>query len=470
MRETKTENIMAYSAGVSREQESVSLLDRIVSPLVVLVEKYYPDVFVFTILLSFLTLALVLGTTAITPVEALDAWGHSLSSLLAFGSQMAFMVIAAFALAHTALIQQLLHYIGRVPTTAFRAYVTVVLCAGLFSYICWPLGLIAGAIIARNVAAGGAERGLKLHYPLLVASAYGGFVIWHMGYSSSAALFVATPGNGMEDAIGGLIPVTETIFSGWNLLIALVTLTGVAIICACMHPSKNRLIEYTPSPESPQTESADPATDRPVAKLENTRVLPLLVAALIGAYLISWFTRNGFSLTLDVVNWSLLCAGLLLCNSAKHYIDLITDGARTVGPILLLYPFYAGIMGVMMDSGLVNTLSDWFASVATEVTLPFWAFVSAGVVNIFIPSGGAQWAVQGPVFVEAAKALEVDISLVVMGVAYGDQWSNMIQPLPMIPLLAIAGLKLKHIMGYTFIIFGLCFFIFGGGLLLVASL
>lgn len=463
------------SGDIGREElaleEKMHWLEHITNPIVIFIEKYYPDVFVFTILLTFITLGLVLGMTDFGPVETVKAWGDSLSSLLAFSLQMAFMVIAAHSLAHTDSVQALLHRLGRLPDTVFKAYVTVVLSAGFFSYISWPLGLIAGAIIARNVAEGGAERGLKLHYPLLVASAYAGFVIWHMGYSSSSALFVATAGNNMETQIGGVIPVTETIFSGWNLLIAAVTLVCVAVVCALMHPHERRLVTLDPTLENSTERSKQQAADnRPVAFLENSRWLSLLLGGLVLAYLVGWFTNAGFSLNFNVVNWSLLAAGLLLARNAKHYMELVANGAKTVGPIILLYPCYAGIMGVMLESGLVSVFSDWFAGFATQVTLPFWAFLSAGVINIFIPSGGAQWAVQGPVFIEAAKSLNVDMPLIVMAVAYGDQWSNMIQPLPTIPLLAIAGLKLKHIMGYTFIVFGVCFIIFAGGLLLVSIL
>lgn len=150
-------------------------------------------------------------------------------------------------------------------------------------------------------------------------------------------------------------------------------------------------------------------------------------------------------------------------------MELVADASTTVGQIIIQYPLYAGIMGMMIDTGLVSVIADWFTSIASAATLGFYAFLSGGIVNFFIPSGGGQWAVQGPIFIEAAANLGTDPSRIVMGVAYGDQWSNMVQPFWTIPLLAIAGLHMRQIMGYTFVIFIATFFLFGGGILLAGA-
>ena len=150
-------------------------------------------------------------------------------------------------------------------------------------------------------------------------------------------------------------------------------------------------------------------------------------------------------------------------------MDLVKDASKAVGEILIQYPFYAGIMGLMATSGLVEMLSNWFATHATSGTLSFLAFLSGGIVNLFIPSGGGQWVIQGPVFLEAGQKLGVDPATIVLAVSYGDQWTNMIQPFWTIPLLAIAGLNMRQIMGYTFVILLVTFLTFGGGLLLLGA-
>ena len=181
------------------------------------------------------------------------------------------------------------------------------------------------------------------------------------------------------------------------------------------------------------------------------------------------FFKKGFSLDLNIVSWSFLGLGLILSSSSIHYVKLVNNAAITVGPIILQYPFYGGIMGIMTDTGLINILANKISEISSAETLGFYSFLSGGLVNMFIPSGGGQWAVQGPVMIEAAKNLQVEPYVVVLGVAYGDQWTNMIQPFWTIPLLAIAGLHMRQIMGYTFVIFLVTGFLYGGALLYLGS-
>ncbi|WP_417319552.1 short-chain fatty acid transporter [Emcibacter sp.] len=446
-------------------------------PFTLFVERFYPDPFVFAVLLTLVTFLITFGLTDTTPMGAVTAWGDGLSSLLNFMAQISIMLIAAHALAHTDTVQRGLRFLGRLPTSQAGAYLMVAVCAGLASLLSWSLGLVAGALLAQQVAIEGRRKGLRLHFPLLVASAYSGFVIWHMGYSASAPLFVATPGNALEDKIGGMIPVTDTIFASWNIAIAFVTLFLVAATCSLMRPKEEDIIEApVDAIESLQEDEkeaersaghAPPLT--PAGRLDNSRLMSIVMGLFLMAYLIHWFSSKGLNLNLNIVNWSFLALGLLLARNPLHYVRLVGDASRTVAPVLLQYPFYAGIMGLMFNSGLVNIISDWFTGISTPQTLPFWAFISGGIVNFFVPSGGGQWAIQGPVFISAAQNLGVDLPLVVMGVAYGDQWTNMIQPFWTLPLLAIAGLHLRQIMGYTFVVFLVSFLTFGGGLLIASG-
>jgi short-chain fatty acids transporter len=204
-------------------------------------------------------------------------------------------------------------------------------------------------------------------------------------------------------------------------------------------------------------------------KLNNSRWLTLALGGILTVYLVNWFIEKGFNLDLNIVNWTFLALGLLLARSPLHYVELVKNAGKTLGPILLQYPFYAGIMGLMKDTGLVLMMSDLFTQVATADTLSFWAFISSGIVNMFVPSGGGQWVIQGPIFIEAAQMLNVNPSVIVMGVAYGDQWTNMIQPFWTIPLLAIAGLDMRKIMGYTFVILLFTLLTYGGGLLILGD-
>ena len=436
-------------------------------PFVVFVERYYPDPFVFVVLLSVLTFLMSLALADATPADALSAWGDGLPSLLAFTAQICITLLTAHALAHTDRVQTLLKRVGNIPNSAGGAYALVAFSAGIGSLIAWSLGLIVGATVAREVARQGAARGIRIHYPLLVASAYAGFVIWHMGYSSSAGLFVATSGHSLEAEIG-IIPITDTVFTLHNGLLALITLAIICVVCPLMRPREQELIEIDPTLLKEHVEDMDVTSEQKTFAqyLDSMRPLTLILGAGLFAYIGYSFYAKGFHLNLNLVNWSFLGAGLLLSRSPSHYVKLINNASSTIGPVLIQYPFYAGILGMMQGTGLAAIISDWFTAIATPGTLSFFAFLCAGLVNMFIPSGGGQWAVQGPIFIEAGQNLGVDPSIIVLAISYGDQWTNMIQPFWTIPLLAIAGLHMRQIMGYTFVIFLLTLFLFGGGLLL----
>jgi len=189
----------------------------------------------------------------------------------------------------------------------------------------------------------------------------------------------------------------------------------------------------------------------------------------LAAYLVTYFAQEGFALTLDIVNWTFLAAILLLVRSPVELGALVADAARNVGDILLQFPLYAGILGIMTTSGLITVFSDFFVELASPATLGLWAFLSGGLINMFIPSGGGQFAVQAPIFLQAAEQLGVAPEVVVMGIAYGDQWTNMIQPFWALPVLAIAGLGIRDILGYTTIALLVTGVVFTGTMLLVGA-
>ena len=449
--------------------QRIKSLDSLAQPFVKFVDKCYPDAFLFVIILTFITFLLSLSFTDSSSIEIINAWGNGLPKLFTFTAQICIIMITAHALAHTDPIERLLNKVGSLPTSANQAYALVAFVSGVASLFAWSFGLIVGGLIAKFVAIGCQKKSIKVHYPLIVASAYSGYVIWHMGYSSSAALFVASENHSLVDKIG-VLPVTETIFSSFNIIMALVTLLIITILAPLMRPKNSKNIIEVDAKKLFKKEKKGINKISNIAEvIENNRKISFLFGFVILFYILNTFYTEGFSLDLNIVSWTFLCLGLLLSNSSIHYVKLVNNAAITVGPIILQYPFYAGIMGIMADTGLINILANQIVLFSSTETLPFFSFLSGGLVNMFIPSGGGQWAVQGPVMIEAAEILGVNPSFVVLGVAYGDQWTNMIQPFWTIPLLAIAGLHMRQIMGYTFVVFIFTGFIFGGSLLLLGS-
>ena len=447
-----------------------NVLQAISARIVVIVERYLPEPFAFAILMTAVTLLLALAVTPASPTEVLVAWGEGLSALLPFITQMALMLLFAYALAHLGPVPRLLERLATIPKTPAAAYAMVTLFTGTVSLINWPLGLISGALLARATGRSARSRGLPVHYPLLGGAAFGGFVVWHMGYSASAPLFVATPGNAMEAQLGGLIPVSDTIFATWNLITAGATLLAVAATAVLLHPrSANDIQSYEQDDADATTASPPPPQNpSPAVRLETSRIPTTLMGLLLATYLVYWFATRGLQLDLNVVNWTFLALGLLLAASAREYSEALVSGGRAAAPILLQYPLYGGVMGIMLGTGFVTQVAPLFTRFATETTLPLIAFLFGGLVNFFIPSGGAQWTVQGPAFVAAAAELGTELPLIVMGVAYGDQWTNIIHPFTVIPVMILTGLQARQILAYSAVLFLTAGVTLGLGLYLAA--
>lgn len=444
-------------------------MNKAIRILALVVERYYPDAFVFAILMSVIAVLMAAFMTDSSGAEIVLAWGDGLPALMAFTAQLSITLLSAHALAHTDLMQRGLTIVGRLPRTATGAYMLVVFSAAMGSLVAWSLGLVVGATVAREVAIQCARKNIIVHFPLLVASAYAGFVVWHMGYSASAPLFVATPGHTLESVMG-VIAITDTVFTWQNLTVIIVTIIALLIVCPLMQPSADKCIQIDLEKLATETPREKVSTTPTLAeRIENSRALTLILGLALLVYISLSFNKKGFYLTLDIVNWSLVGFGLLLARSPTHYVQLIYKAGTAVAAIIIQYPFYAGMLGIMTGTGLVQIMSGWFVENASSSTLGLYAFLSAGVVNLFIPSGGGQWAVQGPVFIDAAKQLAVAPEIIVMAIAYGDQWSNMIQPFWTIPLLAIAGLHVRQIIGYTMIIFIVTAIVFASAIYLWAN-
>lgn len=449
------------------------MLNRFSRPFVYFVERWYPDPLIFAIALTFLAFLMAIGLTDASVMNAIIAWGDGFKSLMAFIGMLSFTLISSTALAHTRPVTRLLQRVASIPKTEFGCYALAAFVAGIASLISWALGLIVGGILVRHIQYRAQLKGITPHYALLVAAAYSGFVIWHMGYSGSAQLFVATKGHVFEAQMG-VLPVSETLFSVYNIIAIIACLITIPILMGLMRPKKEDAVglsEAAMKEVESDLEAADEIQPSTFAeKIERMRWINILIGLLLSVYLGWYFATKGLALNLNVVNWTFLALGFLLADSPVHYVKLVANAGRNVGQIILQYPLYAGLMGLMVKTGLAKVLAGAFTVIASKATLAFWAFIAGGVLNMFVPSGGGQWSVQGAVFIEAAKELGVPLHAIVNAVAYGDQWTNMIQPFWTIPLLAIAGLKMRDMMGYTFITLIWTGLIFAGTLVFLVPL
>ena len=451
-----------------KPKQSPSFAAACMRPINSLVERYIPSALVFVIVLTAIVVILAVALTGATAVDVIRDWGNGLSGLLAFMTQMALILLLGHALANTAPVKRLLALLASIPKNPVQAYVFVCVIAAFASLITWGLGLVVGGLLAKEVAGQMRDKGVRLHFPMLVAAGYSGYVVWHMGYSGSGPLTAATEGSFLALHLGRTIPLSATTFSAWNMCAALATIVAVALALALVAPrGDDRIVELDfDARDKGATDKDEIAT--PADRLDASRSLTCLVGLALMAYLAIHFTDGG-SLTLDIVNWSFLALIFLLVRNSFEMIALIKSAASNVGDILLQFPLYAGILGIMVGSGLIGVFSDFFVDISTPETFGFLAMLASGIVNFFVPSGGGQFAVQGPIMLDAAARLGVDPAVAIMAVAYGDQWTNMIQPFWALPLLAIAGLKMRDILGYTTVTFLASGLVFGTTLLLVGA-
>lgn len=435
-------------------QQKQTGLQKVSQFFVLLLQRYLPDPFIFAIILTFAVFLLVMPSTGQGPMQVVNAWAGGFWNLLSFSMQMAMVVVTGHAMASAPAFKSKLAMLAGVAKTPGQAIVLVTAISAMACWVNWGFGLVVGAIFAREIAA----RVKGVDYRLLIASAYSGFLFWHAGLSGSIPLSIAGGANistVTNGAVTGPIPTSETIFSPMNLTILAVMFVTIPLLNRLMHPAPQDTITIDAEllEETKVEEVKDRADMSPAERLENSRTLSLLLGAMGFAYIVYYFVTNGFALNLNIVNFTFLFSAILLHGTPKSLLNSISQGARNCSGILLQFPFYAGIMGMMTatgDSGasLAGVISQGFVSISNETTFPLFTFLSAGIVNFFVPSGGGQWAVQAPIMMPAGAALGVDAAKTAMAIAWGDAWTNMIQPFWALPALAIAGLGAKDVMGY----------------------
>ena len=438
------------------------MLQRVTSLSVRLVERWLPDPFVLVLLLTLLVFAAGIGVEGQSPVAMLEHWGKGFWNLLQFSMQMVLILVTGWVLATTLFFRRILEAIAKLAHTPGQAILLVSVVSLVASWLNWGFGLVIGAMFARQLA-----RGVTgVDYRLLIASAYSGFVIWHGGLSGSVPLTLATADHFLA-ARTGVIATGDTIFSTFNLVIVLALFICVPILNRLMMPRPEDTVTVDPALLVDVEFVPDTTTDTPAVRLDNSILLAQSVGIMGLVFSGYYFLVSAGTLNLNIVNFMFLFLGIMLHGRPSRFLAAIGDAARGSGGIIVQFPFYAGLMGMIVGSGLAVTISNVFVAVSTDTTLPLFAFLSAGLVNIFIPSGGGQWAVQGPIMVEAAANMGADLPRVAMAVAWGDAWTNLIQPFWALPALAIAGLRAKDIMGYCLITLFMSGVVIGLGLTFV---
>lgn len=415
------------------------------------VRRYLPDAFVIAVLMTLFVLILAVIMNPKNGLEMVTAWGNGFWDYIAFTMQMVLLLMTGMTLAAVPFIRKGLEKLAGLANTPRQAYILTFLISACAYYINWGLAVIVGAIIAREVG----KRNKEAHFPLLVAAAYSPTVLYTAGLSSSIGLTISTKDHFLADQMG-VIPTSSTIFHPSTIIIFVALVITMPLFISLMAPKKNiksyqPILKQASTSELNEQAAAVEEDLTPAKKLEYTPILGMFIGAIGLLYVIYEFI-GGRDLDLNIINLFFLSAGLFLHRSLGQFAEAFKSSAQSISPIILQFPFYAGIIAVLGSSGLGAAIINWMSSVSTAESFNMFSYWSAGIINILAPSGGGQWALQGPLQIPVALNLGIDPGLVAMSVGWGDAWTNLIQPFWALPILAVVGLHIRDIMGYCILL------------------
>jgi short-chain fatty acids transporter len=450
------------------DQEKPSVLSRCTALFVYIFERLIPDPYVFAVILTFVgaILAFTLAPNA-APKNVLSSWYGGVFQILTFAFQMVLMLVTGYSLANAPIIARWLGRIASIPQSPKSAISLTVFVAMVACWLNWGLGLVVSALLAREIA-----KRVQVDFGWLVAAAYTGFVISTEGLSGSIALSQATHGSALnivEKVTGQLTPLSQTVFTRFNLLPIIVLFLVLPFIFRYLGPPASMIQMADPEKlrAEDQLQNVKEKKSTIGSMLDHAWTLNVLLFAFGGAALIGEWMRAGFSLDLNSVIMTLLLLGLLLHWTPAAYVAAVQRAARVTGSLILQYPLYGGLMGIMTGTGLAGVLAKAFLRFSTSQTLPFYTYLTSLGITLFVPSGGGHWAVQGPFAIPAARDLHASLAGTTMAVAMGESVANMLQPFWALPILAIAGISMRRVMGYMVITFVISLIVFGVSLLVL---
>lgn len=445
-----------------------SILGRITAVFVYMFENLMPDPFIFAVLLTFLgaILALWLAPNA-TPTTIVAAWYAGIFGLFTFAFQMVIMLVAGYALATAPQVHRILEKVASFPTTPAGAISLTVLVSLIASWLNWGLGLVTSALLAREIA-----KRIRIDFGWLVAAAYSGFVISTEGLSGSIALSQATHGSALnivEKFTGHGLPLTQTVFTLFNLAPIALIFIVLPIVFRFLAPAANHTVYAEPERLAAEDKNKIQKEESNTLGgwLDNAWILNVFLVAFGVFALVGELRKSHWQPDLNIVIITLLMLGLLLHWRPANYVAAVKNAARITGPLILQYPLYGGLMGIITTTGLAAVLSKVFINYSTAHTLPFFTYLTSLIITLFVPSGGGHWAVQGPFAIPAAVNLHASLPGTTMAVAMGESVANMLQPFFALPILAIAGIKMRRMMGFMVVTFFISLILFGTSLLVL---
>ena len=414
--------------------------------------RWVPDSMVFVLGLSVVIFLMAWALTPHGPVELINDWVKGFWVLLTFAMQMCILMITGFTVADSKLVRRGISWLVSLPKTREASIVSYSLILGILWWLHWGIGMMTSIIMGRELAI--AKKGLGVDYRLIAAISYVAIICTN-GPSMAAQLLVATPGHFMEKVVG-VIPISQTTFDSYLLITNFILYISLPILLLMVAPKKEDAVEISDSlvaefSKKPEEKSKQELT--PADRWDRSPVLPWLIG-IAGLFWIGQFlvTRGIGKLDLNVLNFTFFILGLLLQGSAYHFISSVQRGVGTVGGVIIQFPLYAGIFGIIMHSGLAGIIAKWFVSISTAHNFPWVVFVYSSILNFFVPSGGSKFVIEAPYILPAAKELGAKVPYVINAYTFGDELTNLIQPFWALPILGAYKLKFQDILPYGFIV------------------
>lgn len=448
-------------------------------------KRWLPDSFIFALILTLVATVWALFAVDVGPVKIAEAWYKGFWSLLGFSMQMVLILVTGYAIAISPIATRFIDWLAARINKPVAVYATIVVAGQIFSLISWGW-IVLTAVLARELG----MRVKGVDYRLTAAAVYATFLPWHGGLSGSIPLVINTPENFLIKAgvLSEIIPTTLTLGSVMNIGVCLALLVTLPILFILMRPAEENIQTFddlregdAPTKALSVEEEANNLSlaDRCLSDMLNGSWVINILIILMGLYIIvKHFASKGFDLNLDIMNFVFIMLGMLAHKTPIRYVVALKRSCANVSGIILQFPFYAGIMGIMIHTGLGKQVATSLAAATSPESFPFVSFLIGGFLNIFVPSGGGEFAVVGQPIIEAAKTVAANagmaadvtrafIAKVSMAVGYGDSWTNMIQPFWTLTFLPIVGagsrLQARDLMGYTFVAMIWSFVIFGLG-------
>jgi short-chain fatty acids transporter len=451
------------------------VLQRVARVLTAWSTRWVPDAYVIAALLTGFTFVLALVFTDSGPFALVRYWGSGFWELLSFAMQMCLIIMTGYILAVSRPMQALFARVAGLARSPRGAVMLTALLSMALAWFHWGLSIVGSAVFVRYVA----RRQPRADYRLLVCAAYLGLgTLWHAGLSASMPLLVATPGHFMQQELG-IVPVSRTLFHPFNLLLVAGTVgLMTALARALQSPGGDEpRVDWDAADDAgagfesaadaattagrPPAAAAtaagpppDAASASPARRLENSLVVGLVIGGAGLIWLGWWFGTHGLAgINLNTVNFAFLMLGILLHGRPAALLAAAERGGHYVWGVILQFPFYAGIFGIIKESKLQDVIAGWFTALSTPKTYPLIVLWYSGCLNYIVPSGGSKWAIEAPYIVKAGHDIGANMNFTVLAYAWGDMLTDIIQPFWAIPLLAIARLSFRDIMGYGLIFF-----------------